>query len=133
MGGNNIEATGVVCQVGMRKQIVMGRGDQAFLFSPIDRFHCIAPLILAPVAYFHKYYCIRITHDQIELALLAAVIARQKAHPRLEQKLFGQAFRLIPQLLPFGQLTHLKEASSSTDTILPSRITPQPVRDARGR
>src|SRR5690606_37657701 len=73
-GRDNIEAAGLVGQMGVCQQIVVCSGDQAFLLAPVHGFHRITPLVPSSVAYFDKYYCIRIAHDQIQLALFAAVV-----------------------------------------------------------
>ena len=78
--GDNIESARLIGQMGVGKQVMLGCGDNAFLLAPIDRFRSVAPSGTSSVTYFDKYYCICIAHDQIKLALLAAIVSCQQAH-----------------------------------------------------
>ena len=92
----------VVGQVGVGQQIVVGSGNHAFLLAPVHGFRGVAPQVSPPVAHFDEYYCIGIPHDQIKLALFAAVVAGQQAHAGGEQQVFGVPLGLVAADLTQG-------------------------------
>jgi len=94
--------------------------NNALLFAPVDRFRRIAPSGTSSVTYFHKYYCICIAHDQIKLALLAAIIARHQSQARTQEHLFGLALGLIAKHLFVGQRTHGAGSSAGEGASVPS-------------
>jgi hypothetical protein len=64
--------------------------------ASIDTLQRTTPSGMLTVAYFNKYYCIAIKHDQIEFAASAAPVLFKQTQAMLLQMLTGQSFGLRP-------------------------------------
>src|SRR5690606_20388555 len=123
-GGDDIETTGLVGQMGVGQQIVVGSGNHAFLLAPVYGFRGVAPQVSPPVAHFDEFYSIGIAQVLIKLTLLATVVAGQQAHSGTEQQLFGEPLGLVAADLAQGPATAYLGARSPTGYSCPSTIWP---------
>jgi hypothetical protein len=112
--GNNVKTARIVSQVGMSQKVMLSSGNNVSLLAPVNTFYRVAPAAGPSITYFDEYYCIGVTHDQIKLAHLAAIVSRQQSHAGIQQKLLGLSLSLIAELLLVGQLAHCTGLSEMT-------------------
>jgi len=96
MHGNDVEATGQVGQIVTQCKEILRRGDDALLLARRDRLACAAVTDMSPVAHFHEHELRSIAHDEIDLTVATAMIARDEFQSMLQQVRLGATLESAP-------------------------------------